>query len=147
METRSHIHEEILPASPERVFTLLHTPSAIRQWWGAARAIVLPEPGGFWCAAWGESEDEPDYISAATLRVFDPPRRILMVDNTYFARSGPLPFEFNPSIEFLVSPHPEGAVLRVTQTGFPAGAEGDSFLESCVVGWTNTFKGIRKYLE
>lgn len=51
MPTRKHIHAEELPAAPERVFALLHTPSAIRQWWSAARAIVLAQPGGMWIAS------------------------------------------------------------------------------------------------
>ena len=64
MSTRKHVHEEIFPASVERLFTLLHTPSAIRRWWGAAHAIVVPETGGTWAAVWGEAEDDPDYIAA-----------------------------------------------------------------------------------
>lgn len=32
MATRSHAHEEVFPASPARVFSLLHTPNAIRGW-------------------------------------------------------------------------------------------------------------------
>ncbi len=78
MATRRHIHEEVFPASPERVFALLHTPSAIRGWWGVARAIVVAEEGGVWAAAWGEAEGDPDYNSAATIRVFDPPRRMVL---------------------------------------------------------------------
>ena len=74
MRTRKHVHEEVFPASPERLFALLHTPSAIRHWWNVAHAVVLPERGGFWAAAWGEAEDEPDYITVATIRDFEPPR-------------------------------------------------------------------------
>jgi hypothetical protein len=40
---------------------LLVTPSAIRAWWGAARAIVLAQENGAWAAAWGADEDRPDY--------------------------------------------------------------------------------------
>ncbi len=56
MPTRKHVHEEVLPASPEEVFALLYTPSAIRHWWSAARAVVLPERGGVRAAAWAERE-------------------------------------------------------------------------------------------
>jgi uncharacterized protein YndB with AHSA1/START domain len=74
MTTRKHIHEEIFDADRETLFALLHTPSAIRQWWGAAHVIVNPEPGGVWVGLWGE-EDSPDFISAGRMTVFDPPRR------------------------------------------------------------------------
>jgi uncharacterized protein YndB with AHSA1/START domain len=90
--TRRHVHEEVLPDSPERVFALLHTPSAIRDWWGASQAIVLAEPGGSWAAVWGASEDDPDYTTVAAIRDFDPPRRLVLTDFRYRAKTGPLPF-------------------------------------------------------
>ncbi len=43
MTTRKHVHEGVFPAAPDRLFALLHTPNAIRAWWGAARANVLAE--------------------------------------------------------------------------------------------------------
>jgi uncharacterized protein YndB with AHSA1/START domain len=64
MNTRKHVHEIALPTDPERVFSLLVTPSAIRQWWGADRAIVLAQENGTWAAAWGADEDRPDYLTA-----------------------------------------------------------------------------------
>jgi uncharacterized protein YndB with AHSA1/START domain len=51
MNTRKHVHEELLPADAARLFALLHTPSAIRGWWGAARAVVMAQEGGMWAAA------------------------------------------------------------------------------------------------
>ena len=68
MSTRKHIHLEEFQASPERLFSLLVTPSSIREWWSAARAIVIPETAGIWAAAWGDDEDAPEYIAVATIR-------------------------------------------------------------------------------
>jgi uncharacterized protein YndB with AHSA1/START domain len=146
MNTRAHVHEETFSASPETVFALLHTPSAIRAWWGVARAVVLPEPGGVWAAAWGDAEDDPDYVTVATVRVFDPPRRMVLADYRYRAKSGPLPFQADFVTTFEVSPHPLGALLRVSQDGFPCSPEGDSFYAACAQGWRDTFGGIRAYL-
>lgn len=146
MNTRRHTHEEAFSASPERLFALLHTPSAIRGWWGAARAVVLPQAGGIWAAAWGEAEDDPDYITAATIRDFEPPRRMVLIDYRYRAKSGPLPFAAHFVTEFLIGPHAEGAVLRVTQGGFPVDREADAFYAACEQGWRDTFAGIRKFL-
>ena len=42
MSTRDHVHEEEFPVPAEQLFALLLTPSAIRGWWGASAAIVLP---------------------------------------------------------------------------------------------------------
>ncbi|HUF07969.1 MAG TPA: SRPBCC domain-containing protein [Rhodothermales bacterium] len=146
MSTRKHVHQESFPVDPERLFELLHTPSHIRHWWRAAHAIVLPEAGGFWVATWGDSEDDPDYVTAATIREFDPPGRMVLTDYRYRAKAGPLPFEADFVVEFVVTPHPDGASLKVTQDGFPASKEGDAFLSGCETGWRDTFGGIRAYL-
>jgi uncharacterized protein YndB with AHSA1/START domain len=145
--TRKHVHQEVFAVTPERLFALLHTPSDIRRWWGVSRAIVLAEPGGMWAATWGESEDDPDYVTIATLRDFDPPRRITFADMRYRARSGPLPFKADFVTEFVVQPHPGGALLRVTQDGFPTDPVADDFYAACGTGWKNTFAGIRRVVE
>jgi uncharacterized protein YndB with AHSA1/START domain len=145
---RQHTHEEIFPVSAERLFALLHTPSAIRGWWGAARAIVVPEEGGLWAAAWGEDEDAPDYITVATLKVFDPPRRMTLGDYRYVSKDGPLPFEADFVTTFEVEAvERASARLRVIQDGFPDGAEADDFYAACETGWRDTFAGIRRFLD
>jgi len=147
MTTRRHCCEIELPAPPEPVFALLHTPSAIRGWWGAARAVVIPRPGGTWAAAWGDSEDQPDYVTSAVLRVFEPPRRLVFTDFQYLARTGPLPFQADLTTEFIVEPRAGGSCLRVVQDGFPTDPAADAFFAACEVGWRNTFEGIRRYLQ
>jgi uncharacterized protein YndB with AHSA1/START domain len=146
METRTHVHEEAFDSSVDRVFALLHTPSAIRQWWGADRAIVMPESGGFWAAAWGTDEDAPEYVTAATMAVFEPPRRIVLSEYRYLARSGPLPFVADFVTEFVVEPHADGVLLRVSQAGFPCTPEGERFYSACDQGWRDTFAGIRRFI-
>ena len=147
MHTRDHIHEETFPLSPERLFSILHTPSAIRSWWGASTVIVMAESGGIWCAAWGENEDRPDYISAAAIKVFEPPFRLVLGDYHYTAEDGGLPFEADFEVEFIVSPHEDGATLKVCQRGFPIASEADDYFEACVTGWKDTFLGIRNHLS
>lgn len=150
MTTRAHVHEEVFDATPERLFELLITPSAIRQWWGAARAIVMPRQGGTWAAAWGDDEDAPMYTTSATLRAFDPPRRLVMADYRYVAATGPLPFQADFVTEFLIEPAPGGTRLRVTQDGFPkadVSSGGDEFYAACQQGWRDTFAGIRRFLD
>lgn len=149
--TRCHEHEIDLPAPPERVFALLHTPSAIRQWWGAARVVVIPRPGGVWAAAWGDDEDDPDYITTATMTVFDPPPpegRIRFEKYEYVSKHGPLPFEADFVTEFTVGPNGAGSsILNVRQDGFPTGPEADDFYAACRKGWHDTFDSIRRYVD
>ena len=148
MDTRSHIHEELFDIPPERMFELLQTPSAIRGWWGASHVIVMPRAGGVWTAAWGE-EDDPDYISIATLVEYDPPKRLVMKYGDYYAKSGTLPFKFadDALTSFTIAPDGEGCRLRVEQTGFPCDAAADEFYAACETGWENTFEGIRRHLS
>ena len=47
------------------------------------------------------------------------PRRLVFADYQYVAKTGPLPFQAEFVTEFTVTPHAEGAVLRVVQDGFP----------------------------
>ena len=95
----------------------------------------------------GEAEDAPDYTTVATIRVFQPPHRLVLSNYKYYAKAGPLPFQAEFVTEFLVSPYGDGASLRVTQDGFPAGSEADEFYAGCKKGWQDTFAGIRQYLK
>jgi len=144
--TRNHVHREQFNCSVERLFSLLHTPSAIRQWWGADKVIVIPMTEGFWAAVWGTDEDAPDYITAATIRVFEPPARMLLTDFKYHARSGPLPFDAVFETDFVVEAVSDGSQLTVTQRGFPSGPEADNYYAACKKGWAETFAGIRRFL-
>lgn len=145
--TRKHIYQIELPASPERTFAILHTPSAICVWWEANRAIVIARAGGVWVAAWG-GEDDPDYVSAATIDCFDPSRKLSLVDFKYRARSGELPFPTGDlTTEFTVEPSTGGSLLRVVQDGFPTDPIADEFYKGCEKGWRATFENIRQYLS
>jgi len=147
MTARKHVHEEMFATTAERLFDLLVRPSAIRSWWGANRAVVIPSEGGTWAVAWGPDEDDPDYVTAATIRELTPPERLVLADYRYHAKEGPLPFEADFVTEFLVVPLNEGTMLRVTQDGFPAGPEADAFYAGCRTGWMDTFAGMRAFLE
>ena len=146
MDRRKHIHVEEFEVSQMRLFALLCTPSSICSWWGASSAIVIPEEGGIWVASWGD-EDDADYIAHARIQVFDAPHRMVLDNYHYYAKSGPLPFEANFEVEFLVEGIGDAALLRVTQDGFPAGPEGDTFLKACEDGWVEAFAGIRRLVE
>lgn len=146
METRQHKRTVTLAATPERTFAALHTPSDIQGWWGAQRAIVVPRTDGTWAAAWGTNEDAPDYVTAARMRVFEPPRRIVMVDFQYVA-AAPLPFEAEFETEFLVEPHGAGSRLTVTQAGFPVDPVADAFYAGCEKGWTDTLDAFVAWLD
>jgi uncharacterized protein YndB with AHSA1/START domain len=136
-----------LSLPPEAAFSLLHTPSAICDWWSAARVIVVPRPGGLWVAAWGADEDAPDYITAARILIWEPPLRLRLGAFEYYTADGDgLPFDAPLETEFALRPRPGGSVLRVVQTGFPDDAVADAFVEACQRGWDATLAGIRRFV-
>ncbi len=132
-----------IDASPEQVFRALITPSAIRQWWDAARAIVIPEPGGVYAVAWGPEEDAPDYISVSTLAVYDPPNELRFTDFRYLSSGGALPFEPALDLRFRLEAAADGTLLRLEQTGFPEEAVADDFYHACVQGWQDTMRKVQ----
>lgn len=144
--TRKHTHQIQLQAPSEEVFAILHTPSAIRNWWFANRAIVIAQEGGVWAAVWGEHEDDPDYITVAKIETFDPPRQMVLTDQKYYSKSGPLPFKADFKIEFKVLPAESGSILQVIQDGFPTASIADEFYKACEKGWHETFESIERYL-
>jgi uncharacterized protein YndB with AHSA1/START domain len=124
----------------------LVAPSAIRAWWTATSAIVVPEKGGLWAAAWGP-EDDPDYVTTATIAVFDRPKRLVLSDYAYKSKTGPLPFEPKFKTTFDVRPNGRGAVLEVHQAGFPGGSNADAFYKACEAGWAATLKQFAAFVE
>jgi uncharacterized protein YndB with AHSA1/START domain len=107
----------------------------------------MPESGGMWAAVWGDSEDDPDYVTVARIREFDPPRTLVLSDYRYRAKSGPMPFQADFSTSFTIAPTTTGSTLRVAQAGFPCDTAADEFYAACVRGWTATFAGIRTFLS
>ena len=132
-----------ITASPEQVFQVLITPSAIRKWWDAARAIVIPEAGGIYAVAWGAAEDAPDYITVSTIKIFDPPRELLFTDFRYLSSGGSLPFEPVLDLCFRLEAADDGTLLTVEQTGFPDDPEADAFYRACVKGWQDTMRKVQ----
>ncbi len=121
----------------------MHTPRAIRGWWGASTAIVVARKNGYYIAAWGD-EDDPTYLSYSKIAEFDAPHRIVLVDFEYYAKDGYYPVDAEFVVTFEVLPHEKGSELRVIHDGFPPGSE--DFFEACVRGWQDTCAGIQRYM-
>lgn len=146
MSTRSIVHEEAFDVESAALFDALLRPSAIRVWWSASHAIVLPSVGGTWAATWGDDEDAPDYVTIARIAELEPGRRLVLTDYRYHSKDGPLPFEAEFTTSFEVAARKSGATLRIEQAGFPASENADDFYAGCVEGWRRTFAGLQEYL-
>jgi uncharacterized protein YndB with AHSA1/START domain len=136
-----------LAIPPAAAFSLLHTAGAIREWWSASRAIVAARPRGLWVAAWGSDEDDPEYVTAARILVWEPPTRLRLGEFEYYTRAGAgMPFMASLETEFTVQAASGGSLLRVRQTGFPDASIADEFYAACQAGWETTFGGIERFV-
>lgn len=148
MRQTREIHKEIsVNADADEVFNALITPSLIREWWGAHSAVVLAEPDGIVAIAWGDDEDDPDYLTVSRITLFEPPSSLQLSDYRYRSRNGALPFDNDLPVMFTVVPNDEYTILRVHQSGFPAEESADIYYDGCVKGWTDTLASIKKVLE
>jgi len=145
-ETRRQILEEPFGVTPERMFEVLTTPSAIRDWWDATSVIINPEKGGSFVVATGDGESASEFINSFEIREFDPPSRILLGGGKYYAGAN-WPIRTDMTTEFLIEPHPSGCNLQIVVELAPADPLLDDFFDACVAGWQNSFEGIRNYIH
>lgn len=123
---------------------ILHTPSAIRRWWKASRAIVLPGEGGVWAAAWGPEEDDPDYVMTFVIRAA---AETAVGGRQVLRQSGPTAVQGRNDYGLSRRIGRARGVLRVIQDGLPAEAVADEFFGACDTGSKDTFQSIREYLS
>ena len=146
MEIRRQELEEPFGISPERMFQTLTTPSAIRIWFGASTAIVEARQGGSWIAAFGERESDTDFVTAFEILKFEPPKRLLLGAGKFIS-DNKWPLATNMTTEFIIERQPAGCILRIIQQLAPKDPLLDDYFDACVVGWQNSFEGIRNYLH
>ena len=144
--TRSQSHEIEIPADPLAVFNFLLAPKAVRGRW-SGQAAIITELDGLWVFAWGERENDPDYVTGARIKSFQAPQRVILAYEYCRSRAGILPFGATMTAEFnmqkISAPKGQSAcLLRITHNGFPHGPDGDAFYESCAHGWRAALQGI-----
>ena len=145
-ETRRHILEELFGVSPERMFEVLTTPHAIRSWWGATSVVIDARKGGSWVTASGEGETDSEFVNSFEILEYEPPHRMLLGSGKYFAGNN-WPIRTNMTTEMIIEAQPAGCILRIVQELSPADPLLDDFFDACVVGWQNSFEGMRNYLH
>jgi uncharacterized protein YndB with AHSA1/START domain len=144
--TRRQILEEPFGVTPERMFKVLTAPSAIRSWWGATSVVIDARKGGSWVTASGEGDQGTEFINSFEILEYDPPNRMLLGSGKYFAGNN-WPIRTNMTTDLLIEPQPAGCILRIVQELTPADPLLEDFFDACVVGWRNSFEGIRNYLH
>lgn len=144
---REQTHEVELSVPPSIAFELLVRCSHLREWWSTAYAIVIPQEGGTWTAAWGADPDRPDYVTSATISKWQPGRCLELSDYHYYASEGPLPFEPGFTTRFDIKPGMDGCRLVATQSGFPDDPVADDYFKACDAGWQRVLQQMTNYAE
>ena len=145
--TRYIKKEIIIDRKVEVVFDALIAPSQIKKWWYANSAVVLPEVGGFLAVAWGDKEDDPDYITISSITELERPYKLKLIYGKYFSKSGPLPFEAEMDVTYTLEHIGEKTKLIVVQDGFPISIAANEYYQGCVKGWEDTLGSIKSFLE
>jgi uncharacterized protein YndB with AHSA1/START domain len=146
MKSRREELAEPFGVSPERMFDMLITPSAVRQWFGASTAIIDAREGGSWVAAFGEGERDADFVTSFGILRFEPPKRLLLGSGKLFIENK-WPIATNITTDLVVEPHAAGCTLRIIQELSPYDELLDDYFDACVAGWQNSFEGMRSYLH
>lgn len=146
MEKRKEVLEEPFGITPEQMFEVLTTPSAIRSWWGASTVVIDPRPGGTWVTAASDGDQTSEYVNSFEILEFDPPNRMLLGNGKYITGNN-WPIRTNMTTELIIESQPTGCVLRIVQELAPRDELLDDYFDACVAGWQNSFEGIRNYLH
>lgn len=139
MSTRSQWHEIELPVPPAALFNLLLSPKAIRGKWNNTAAVVT-EVDGAWVIAWGQRENDPDYVSGARIKSFQAPKLVKLAFEYARSRSGALPFANGMMAELTIQQKGAGSLLRVTHAGLPA--DNDDYFNAVADGWRAALQGL-----
>ena len=145
-EARRQILEEPFGVKPERMFEVLTTPSAIRDWWGATSVIIEARKGGSFVAATSDGESASEFVNSFEILEFEPPSRMLLGGGKYYAGAN-WPIRTDMTTEFVIDPQPTGCNLQIVVELSPADPLLDDFFDACVAGWQNSFEGIRNYIH
>jgi hypothetical protein len=71
----------------------------------------------------------------------------VLTEFQYRSKDGPLPFEADLVVEFILKPESNGTLLTVCQRGFPDHKQADEFYNGCVQGWIDTMTSFRNTIE
>ena len=142
------IEKEIrINAASKIVFNALISPSLIKQWWYVNSAIVIPQKNGVYALTWGDSLDNPDFITVSRLTEFDFGKKLVMTNESYYSPHGGLPFDSLLVATFTLVQGQDSTVLKILQEGIPKAPTADQFYEDTVKGWETTLKSLKNVVE
>ena len=114
-------------------------------WWGVARGLVDPRPGGVWALGWELSPAGYRYVTTGRIVNFEPGARLLIADIVYFNPERPVLGPMQLSVTAAIAPG--GCELTVRQDGYRDGPDWDWLYKAVVDAWPATLDALKVHLE
>ena len=135
-----------IQSKPEKVLQAFVRQEHLGRWWGVARSLIEPKPGGLYTLAWEISSSGMKYVSSGIISEFIP-GEYLMIKNFVYLNSekqilGPMELEID-----LIPVDENVTKVGVVQSGYQFGGDWDWYYNSVVQGWPATLELLKNYLE
>lgn len=123
--------ELFIKASVEQVFRAITDPVELGRWFGQQAEVDL-RPGGALRFTW-----VPEGTEGGTVVAVEPPRRFVFQWGSKHVTE----------VAFVLTPHDDGTLLRLTETGFGAGDDWDRMYIENNRGWDKELGHLRTWVE
>jgi uncharacterized protein YndB with AHSA1/START domain len=141
-DTRGHVHEIEIDATPEAVWKAITDPEELANWFPIS-AEASPGPGGTITYHWGH-----EFTAALSILEWTPPRHLR---TTWMEAVMPQDSDREERRRVAVDWYLEGAggktVLRLVHSGFDPEASWEDEFDGTRRGWTYELRSLRHYLE
>jgi uncharacterized protein YndB with AHSA1/START domain len=141
-DTRGHVHEIEIEATPEAVWKAITDPAELPNWFPLS-AEARPGPGGAITYRWGDELTAP-----LTILEWTPPRRLRTTWMEALMPAGSGAEERRRvAVDWVLEGSGGRTVLRLVHSGFDPGASWDDEFDGTRRGWTFELRSLRHYLE
>ena len=135
----------IINVPPALVLNAFLEQQHLNGWWGVARSLVEPTPGGLYLLAWKGSGDGFSNINTGIIKSYEPGLYLHIEKFSCFHTGRPI---MGPT-ELLLecSPQNSATYLHLRQSGYPPGGDWDWYYNSGAENWPKALQLLKPYLE
>ena len=148
---REFAHSLTINAPPAAVLDAFFDADALAAWWHVTRSLCVPRPLGSYAVEWATTEWTDEVLGRlggafrGTVIDFHVGREFFIADAYW------LPPDGNPigpmALQGTCTPHGNGTVLHVRQSGWENGPRWDRYYEVLDTGLTLALEELKKYVE
>ena len=135
-----------IKARPEKIWQAFMRQNDLRAWWGVARSLIEPKPGGLYSLAWEISEQGMKYVSTGIIAELIPSEYLMVRNFVYFNADkeilGPMELEID-----LMPIDDKTTKVGIVQSGYQFGGDWDWYYEAVIEAWPKTLELLNDYLD